>query len=239
MSNRGQKRKKKRSVFSRIVRFVFKVFIWGFLLSVAYILFCKWVNPPFTITQLSGVLHGEGIHRNYIRYDKMGSQIKLAVMASEDQLFPTHNGFDYTQIQKAIDEKKKGKRVRGASTISQQTAKNVFLWQHGGWIRKGLETYFTFMIEMLWSKQRILEVYLNVIEMGPDLFGIGAAAQIYFQKPPAKLTANEAAKIAACLPNPKTYSVVPLSRRVRARFPQIVRQMRNIEGRSDIQELIR
>ncbi|MEO6133761.1 MAG: monofunctional biosynthetic peptidoglycan transglycosylase, partial [Ginsengibacter sp.] len=194
-----KKKAQKKGLAIRIIRKVFKVILYGFLLSVLYILFCKWMNPPVTITQLGSVFSGYGLRRDYISYNKMGSQIKLAVMAGEDQLFPDHNGFDFKSIQKAMKHNQTGKSLRGASTISQQVAKNVFLWQHGGFFRKGLEVYFTFMIEKLWSKKRILEMYLNVAEMGKGVFGVEAAAQYYFKKPAKSLTAKEAAMIASCL----------------------------------------
>lgn len=163
----------------------------------------------------------------------------LAVMAAEDQVFPDHSGFDWKSIEKAMAyNKRKPGRVRGASTISQQVAKNVFLWQGGGWFRKGLEVYFTFMIETLYSKKRILELYVNVAEMGEGIFGAEAAAQKYFGKPAAKLTRAEAAKIAACLPNPKKYTVKPLSNYVSRRSGWVLRQMNNLEGDPDVQQII-
>jgi monofunctional biosynthetic peptidoglycan transglycosylase len=170
----------------------------------------------------------------------MGPNIKLAVMAGEDQLFPDHNGFDIKAIKKAQKyNEKHPNRVRGASTISQQTAKNVFLWQGGGYFRKGLEVYFTFMIEKIWSKKRILQTYLNVAEMGPGIFGVQAAARKYFKKDAKDLTRNEAAQIAACLPNPKKYTVKPQSRYVAVRSNNILRQMNNIGRDEDMVEIIK
>lgn len=232
------KKKKKRSVAAKIFRLFLKIIVYGFLLSIVYILFCKWVNPPFTITQLDAIVGGHGIHRDYIPYNEMGENIKLAVMAGEDQLFPDHNGFDFKSIQKAMKHNQKSKSLRGASTISQQTAKNVFLWQHGGWFRKGLEVYFTFMIEKLWSKQRILETYLNVAEMGPGVFGVEAAARYYFHKSAKELSRAEAAQIAACLPNPKKFTIKPMSRRVSSRYPWIMRQMNNLRGDADVRKVL-
>ena len=130
-------------------------------------------------------------------------------------------------------------KTRGASTISQQTAKNVFLWQHGGFFRKGLEVYYTFMIELVWGKQRILETYLNVAEMGPGIFGVQAAARKYFKKDAANLTQREAAMIAACLPNPKKFTVVPTSRYVNKRAPRIMQQMNNLSGDEQIESLLK
>jgi monofunctional biosynthetic peptidoglycan transglycosylase len=135
--------------------------------------------------------------------------------------------------------KKKPNRVRGASTISQQVAKNVFLWQGRSWLRKGLEMYFTFMIEVIWGKKRILEMYLNVAEMGKGIFGIEAASRKNFHKPAMKLSRQQSAMIAACLPNPKRYSVKPLSQYVSARYPWILRQMNNLESDPDILKIIR
>jgi monofunctional biosynthetic peptidoglycan transglycosylase len=168
----------------------------------------------------------------------MSIHVKLAVLSSEDQLFPDHNGFDFKSIEKAMKHNSKSKSLRGASTISQQVAKNVFLWQHGGFFRKGLEVYFTFMIEQVWGKKRILEMYLNVAEMGEGIFGVEAAAKKYFNKSSKNLSRTEAAMIAACLPNPKGYTVKPLSKHVASRYPWILRQMQHLEGDKDIQELI-
>ena len=229
---------KKSSIFLTAWRLFKKILFYGFLLSIFYILFCKWINPPITITQLNSVLSGKGLKRNYIFLNEMSPNVKLAVMSSEDQLFPDHNGFDFKSIEKARKHNQKSKSLRGASTISQQVAKNVFLWQHGGYFRKGLEVYFTFMIEHVWSKKRILEMYLNVAEMGEGVFGVEAASKKYFKKSAKNLTRTEAAMIAACLPNPKGYTVKPLSKHVASRYPWILQQMNHLEGDPDIQELI-
>jgi monofunctional biosynthetic peptidoglycan transglycosylase len=155
-------------------------------------------------------------------------------------LFPEHDGFDIKAIKKAMKyNEKHPAKTRGASTISQQTAKNVFLWQHGGFFRKGLEVYYTFMIEMIWGKERILETYLNVAEMGPGIFGVQAAARKYFKKDAANLTQREAAMIAACLPNPKKFTVVPASRYVNKRASKIVQQMNNLSGDEEIESLLK
>lgn len=229
---------RRRGLFRRLGRSILKILLYGFLLSVFYILLCKWVNPVITCTQITSVLTGHGLHRDYISYNAMGDNIKLAVMAGEDQLFPDHNGFDFKSIQKAMKHNQKSKSLRGASTISQQVAKNVFLWQHGGYFRKGLEVYFTFMIEHLWSKKRILEMYLNVAEMGNGIFGVEAAAENYFKKSSKNLNGKQAALIAACLPNPKQYTIVPMSARVASRYPWIMRQMNNLESDADIRALL-
>lgn len=202
--------------------------------------------PPITITQFTNMF-SYGLKRDYISWNEMNSSIKLAAIASEDQSFPDHGGFDWDAIEKSLKPKKKGKKTKiplggGASTITQQTAKNIFLWQGGNiskYIRKVPELYFTKMIEWVWGKQRILEVYLNVIEMGPGIFGAEAAAQHYFNKSAKNLTRAESAMIIACLPNPKKFSVKPMSRRVAWRYPQIVQQMRNIEDDEDVNALTR
>lgn len=223
----------------RIWRKLRRALIFLFLAQFAYIVLLKWVDPPITITQLTNWVQGHGLRRDYVDREEISPYMKLAVMAAEDQLFPDHNGFDIKSIQKALQHnKKKPKRVRGASTISQQVAKNVFLWQGRSWVRKGLEVYFTFMIELVWGKERILEVYLNVAEMGTGIFGVEAAAQAYFKKPAKKLSRSEAAMIAACLPNPKKYKVKPLSKYVERRYPWIVNQMYNLEGDEDIEQLL-
>src|SRR5439155_20077088 len=149
----------------------------------------KWMDPPITLTQLSNWISGNGLKRDYVNFNEISYNAKLAVISSEDQLFPDHEGFDWKSIDKAMKyNKRKPGRVRGASTISQQVAKNVFLWQGRDWIRKGLEVYFTKMIEWIWGKKRILEVYLNVIEMGKGVFGVEAAARSYFKKPARDLS---------------------------------------------------
>ncbi len=217
-----------------------RVFLILFIFQFIYIFFCKWVNPPVTITQLVSFIKGYGLKRDYVSYDQMSPNIKLAVMASEDQLFPEHDGFDMKAIEKAIKyNEKHPNRRRGASTISQQVAKNVFLWQGGGFFRKGLEVYFTFMIEKIWSKKRILEMYLNVAETGKGIFGVQAASKAYFNKEAKNLTVSEAAKIAASLPNPKMYTVKPISKKVQNRYDDIMRQMNNLQGDADIQALIK
>lgn len=217
-----------------------RVFLFLFIFQFVYILFCKWVDPPVTITQLVNWVQGNGLSRDYVNYSQMSENMKLAVIASEDQLFPDHDGFDIKAIKKAMkyNEKHPNKR-RGASTISQQVAKNVFLWQGGGFFRKGLEVYFTFMIEKLWSKQRILETYLNVAETGRGIFGVQAAARKYFNKDAAQLTRQEAAMIAACLPNPKIFTVKPLSRYVSIRSQHILQQMNNLSGDPDIEAILK
>lgn len=217
-----------------------KIFFIVLVSHIGYVIVLRFVNVPITITQIASIVRGDGFQRDHVSLKQMSKNAKLAVLASEDQLFPDHNGFDMKSIQKALNfnKKKKGKKIRGASTISQQVAKNVFLWQGRTWVRKGLEVYFTFLIELFWGKKRILEVYLNEAEMGKGIFGIEAASQKYFRKPASKLTRSEAAMIASSLPNPKRYTVKPASVYVSRKYPWVVRQMNNLEDDPDIARLI-
>lgn len=217
-----------------------EIFFTAYIFSMLYLFLGFVFNPPVTLTQLSSLVQGNGLHRDYVSYKNMGANIKLAVIASEDQLFPDHDGFDLKAIKIAMKyNKRHPNKVRGASTISQQVAKNIFLFQGGGFFRKGLEVFFTFTIETVWTKRTILERYLNVAEMGRGIFGIQAAAKEYFNKDAKDLTRSEAAQIAACLPNPKKFTVKPLSGYVASRFDDIMRQMNNLEGDPDVQELIK
>lgn len=199
--------------------------------------------PPITITQLVDVCRGYGLKRDYVSWDDISRNAKLAAMASEDQRFAEHNGFDWKSMDKSINGPKKKKKIRGAgaSTISQQVAKNVFLWQGTGifrYIRKAPEFFYTQLIEWTWGKKRIMEVYLNVIEMGPGIYGIEAASQAYFHKSAKNLSRTEAAMIIACLPNPKKFTLTPMTHRIKWRTPQIVAQMANLEGDEDIEDVL-
>jgi monofunctional glycosyltransferase len=234
----NKKKQRKRGLGRRILRMILKFLIYGFLFSILYIFICKWVYPPITFTQIGSVLSGYGLQREYVNMNEISENMKLAVIAGEDQLFPDHNGFDFKSIQKARKHNQKSKSLRGASTISQQVAKNVFLWQHGGYFRKGLEVYFTFMIEKMWDKKRILAMYLNVAETGKGIFGVEAAAKHYFKKSAKDLSKKEAAQIAACLPNPKLFTISPLSKRVATRYPWIISQMNYLKKDPDIKALL-
>lgn len=240
MAKDSKNRNSKTKLFLRkLWKWSKRIFLWVFIFQFFYIMLLKWVNPPITITQFVSWISGHGLKRDYVGKKVISPNARLAVIASEDQLFPDHSGFDWKSIKKTVkyNEKKPG-RIRGASTISQQVAKNVFLWQGRSFIRKGLEVYFTFMIELIWGKKRIMEVYLNVIEMGDGIFGIEMASKIYFNKPAKNLTKQEAAMIAACLPSPKRYKVKPLSSFVAARSRTILQQMSNLQSDPDIQRII-
>ncbi|HMH33486.1 MAG TPA: monofunctional biosynthetic peptidoglycan transglycosylase [Puia sp.] len=229
---------KTKGLVPRTWRLLKRIFIFLFLAQLFYILLLKWVDPPFTLTQLGSLFSGNGLKRNYVDMKNISPYAKLAIIASEDQQFPDHDGFDFKSIEKAMKHNQKSKSRHGASTISQQVAKNVFLWQGRSWFRKGLEAYFTFMIELVWSKKRILEMYLNVSEMGKGVYGIDAASKHYFSKPAKNLSRTEAAMVAACLPNPVMYTIKPLSRHVANRYPWILLQMYRLQDEPDIQKLI-
>lgn len=199
----------KRSLFKRVLKLLLiKIPLIFITLSILWVLILKWVPVWVTPLMISRSIEYRNddsfhTHKKWRSYDNISPELAKAVIASEDNLFAEHNGFDWKEMRKAIDEhKNKGKRLRGASTISQQTAKNVFLFPSRSFVRKGFEAYFTVLIELFWSKERILEVYLNVAEMGKGIYGAEAAAQEIFDKSAAGLTRREASLIAACLPNP-------------------------------------
>jgi monofunctional biosynthetic peptidoglycan transglycosylase len=208
------------------------------LLSVVSVLALRWVNPWTSAFMVDARVAAWFDHdprpwrlqQRWRDYGQISPQLGLAVIASEDQLFPVHRGFDFKQIRKAMDEAERGRRARGASTISQQVAKNLFLWNGHSWVRKGMEAWFTVLIETLWSKQRILEVYLNVAEFGRGIYGAEAAAQAFYRKPAARLTREEAARLAAVLPNPRLLRADRPSRYVQRRQQQIAAQMAALGG---------
>ncbi|WP_417196471.1 monofunctional biosynthetic peptidoglycan transglycosylase [Bizionia sp.] len=218
-------------MIKKLFKFIFKCILWLIVLSVAMVVLFKWVPVPITpLMVIRGVEEYQKGNKmtwehDWVSIDDISKNLQLAVICSEDQNFLKHNGFDIKAIEKAIENNKKGKRIKGASTISQQTAKNVFLWPNRSWLRKGLETYFTFLIELTWSKERIMEVYLNSIEMGKGIYGAEAAARYWHNKSAAKLSAMEAASIAAILPNPLKYRAQPASNYIAGRKSWIVRQM--------------
>ncbi|MGB7786874.1 MAG: monofunctional biosynthetic peptidoglycan transglycosylase [Salinimicrobium sp.] len=214
----------------KIFRFILKAILWLFLFSILMVLLYKWVPVPFTpLMAIRYFEHPEEqIRHDWVPMEEINPNLPLAVVASEDQNFLNHDGFDYEAIKKAIEENKRRKSSRGASTISQQTAKNVFLWPGRSWFRKGVEVYFTFLIELFWSKERILEVYLNSIEMGKGVYGAEAASRFWFNKSAAKLSRYEAAALAAVLPNPREYRANPASAYIQGRKSWIVRQMNNL-----------
>lgn len=218
-----------------------KILLAFFVISVVWVIVLRflpiWVTPYMISRKIDAFVEDEDteIHHDWEPYENISKEVALAVVASEDQNFPNHWGFDFDQIYDAMTEDRK--RARGASTISQQVAKNVFLWHGRSYIRKGLEAYFTVLIEVLWSKERILEVYLNVAEMGEMTFGVEAASLRYYNKSAKRLTRYEAARIAAVLPNPIRFSIKNPSAYVNKRTNQIVRQMRYLGGQKYLADL--
>ncbi|WP_272022075.1 monofunctional biosynthetic peptidoglycan transglycosylase [Olleya namhaensis] len=211
-----------------IFRFIAKILVWFVIITVGVVVFYKWVPVP--ITPLMVIRYFEKDSPKLLNHDwepieNISKNLQLAVICSEDQSFLKHTGFDLNAIEKAYENNKKGKRVKGGSTISQQTAKNVFLWPQRSWLRKGLEVYFTFLIETIWDKERIMEVYLNSIEMGTGIYGAESAAQYWFKKPASKLSKLEASAIAAILPNPRKYKANPVTNYIASRKSWIMTQM--------------
>ena len=226
---------KNKSFVSRLGRLFRNLVLLFFATSIGWVILARfvpvYVTPLMFIRSVEALAAGE-VPRNskdWVSMDKISRNMVQAVVASEDNLFVQHNGFSVNDIEKAIKHNKKGKRIRGGSTISQQTAKNVFLWPKRSYLRKGLEAYFTVLIELFWSKERIMEVYLNVIEMGDGVYGVQAAAQTYFNKDALQLTKSQSALIAACLPNPRKYSASNPSSYIQRRKSKIVRLMGKIE----------
>lgn len=220
-------------MLKKIFRFVLRTMLVLFLLSIVMTIVYRFVPVPVTPLMIQRYFEMEDgkIDKDWKSLEEISDNMPLAVVTAEDQKFEEHYGFDLEAIEKAVkyNEKHKGKKVKGASTISQQTAKNVFLWPGRSWVRKGLEVYFTFLIELFWSKERIMEVYLNVIEMGPGVYGTEAAAQHYFNKSAAKLTRSEAASIAAILPNPIRWSASKPTPYIIKKRNWILRHMKKIE----------
>jgi monofunctional biosynthetic peptidoglycan transglycosylase len=218
----------------RIINISIRIFLIAFLVNILGVILFRFVPIPttsFIIQQdISNLWSGNNsdIEYEWIPSHQISKSVKLAVIAAEDQKFIDHFGFDLESISEAIKENEKGKRIRGASTITQQTAKNLFLWPGKSMIRKGLEAYFTVLLELFWSKQRILEVYLNIAEFGENVYGIEAASKRYFNKNAFKLSNHEAAIIASVLPNPKKYRINQQTQYLAKRTQWIEKQMRQL-----------
>jgi monofunctional biosynthetic peptidoglycan transglycosylase len=219
-----------------ILKWIMKFAIIFFVATVFFVFIMRWINPLSSSImiqrQISTIIKGEFdfVKYHWVDYDDVSKYLPIAFVAAEDQNFPNHFGFDFKQIEKALKQNKRGKRIRGASTITQQVAKNLFLWEGKSFVRKGIEAYFTILIELLWDKKRILEVHMNIAEMGNNIFGVGTASWAYFKKSPAKLTISQAALLAAVLPNPNRYSVIKPSGYVRGRQNWIIRQINSLGG---------
>ncbi len=195
-----------KSKWKKIMKIAGYTMLALFAFSIFMTILYRWVNPPITpLMVIRKFGEGSKIEKKWMPLDSISPFMVSAAVGGEDANFMNHSGFDFEAIENAMEKNMSGKSVRGGSTISQQVAKNVFLWQKRSWLRKGLEVYFTLLIETFWSKERIMEVYLNVIEMGDGIYGAEAAAQFYFHKSAKKLTKNEASLITACYPNPRIY----------------------------------
>ncbi len=217
-----------------ITSIITRIFLWFLMVTVLWVLVYRFVNPPITLLMIQRNMERNAtgkiakMEKEWVDFDRISNNMKRAAVSAEDQLFLKHLGFDMKAIEKAFQSNQKGKKIKGGSTISQQTAKNVFLWPGRSWIRKGFEAYFTLLIEILWSKERILEVYLNVIEMGDGVYGAEAAAQEYFGKSCRKLTRSQAALIASCFPNPRRWSPRKPTTYIKHRQYLIMRNMRRL-----------
>jgi monofunctional biosynthetic peptidoglycan transglycosylase len=235
---------RRKGLLARLLRGVLLALATWVAVTVATVVALRWVNPPTTAFMLrdriGAVLGGEEgyeFKHEWRDWDRISPNAALAVVAAEDQKFPWHRGFDLEQIDKALADRERGRRVRGASTISQQVAKNLFLWPGQSWFRKGLEAGITVLIELAWPKQRILEVYLNVAEFGRGTWGVQAASRRYFGRDADRLTKSQAALLAAVLPAPKRYSVASPGPYVRKRQRWIERQMAALGGPSYLSQL--
>jgi monofunctional biosynthetic peptidoglycan transglycosylase len=219
---------------SKLSRFLFKILLWFIGLSIFFVVLFKFLPVPFTPLMVIRAIENKAAGKEvYFSHDwepleNISVNLQKAVIASEDGTFLKHNGFDFTAMQKAYKSNERGRRIKGGSTISQQTAKNVFLWQGRSYLRKGLEAYFTVLIETIWGKRRIMEVYLNSIEMGDGVYGAQAAAEHWYRKEAANLTAQQAAGIAAILPNPRKFTATSSSSYINNRKSKIVRVMRHV-----------
>ncbi len=238
------RRKRKPTFFVRVRRvlaaWVFAWFVW----SIGSVVLLRWFDPPTTAFIAADRVQawwdgtpGYTFRQKWTDWAHIASSAKLAVIASEDQRFADHFGFDFVEIEHALSERFRGISTRGASTISQQTAKNLFLWGGQSWLRKGLEAYFTVLIETFWSKMRILEVYLNVAQFGQGVFGVGAASEHFFRQPAARLSRAQSALLAAVLPNPIEFRVNAPSPYVRSRQAWILQQMRALGGEHSLTDL--
>lgn len=221
-------------MIKKILRWVKKAMLWFFALSILLVIVFKWMPIPFTplmaIRAVENKWEGKDaiLSHDWVPLEEISPNLQKAVIASEDGNFLNHHGFDFQAMQKAFKNNQKGKRIKGGSTISQQTAKNVFLWQGRSYLRKGLEAYFTVLIELIWGKERIMEVYLNSIEMGKGVYGAEEAAKHWYRKSAVNLTKREAAGIAAILPNPLKYKATNSSSYIERRKDKILRNMRHI-----------
>ncbi|WP_151705288.1 monofunctional biosynthetic peptidoglycan transglycosylase [Nitrincola alkalilacustris] len=215
-------------------RYLFLALLAWVLLSLLLVVPLKWINPPITMVMIDRWINNSSedfkLRQTWLSWDEIPTHATLAVVASEDQLFPFHRGFDMNAIQQALRERERRGQLRGASTISQQVARNLYLWTSRSWIRKAIEAWFTLLIELTWSKQRILEVYLNIAEWGPGVFGIEEASLHHFGRPAAQLTPMQAALLASTLPSPLRYDPANPANHLRNRANWNLEQQRRLGG---------
>jgi len=230
--------------FRRLLRWLGLAVLGWLALSWLAVLVLRFVPPATSAVMLErragAWLHGERdfrLRQQWVPWSQVSPWVPLAMVAGEDQHFPYHHGFDFGAIQQAIDAADEGRRLRGASTISQQTAKNLFLWEGRSYLRKALEAYFTVLIEATWPKRRILEVYMNIAELGDGIYGVDAASRAYFHRPPAQLGPEQAARLAAVLPSPRRLHADRPSAYVQRRADWIERQMRQLGGPAYLRQL--
>ncbi len=222
---------RRRNFITRVLRLATASILVVLTASVVLVLPWRWIPPPTTAFMIQKrIASADPIHYSWVSWSKISQNLAIAAVASEDQKFPFHRGFDMHAIAEALESNRQGGRIRGASTISQQVAKNLYLWPGQTVIRKGVEAYFTLWIELLWPKRRILEIYLNIAEFGPGIFGAAAAAEHIFGKSPDALTSREAATLVAVLPNPKQMSAARPSEYIRGRAEQIQRLVSSLGG---------
>lgn len=228
---------RRRSPWRRVGRIAAGLVLAWLLLSLLPVVPLRWLDPPTSSFMLQARLDGATVHHQWVDYAAIAPDMALAVIAAEDQRFPHHHGFDFTEIRRAVAAYRDGARLRGASTLSQQVAKNLYLWPTSSWPRKALEAWFTLLIELSWPKQRILEVYLNIAQFGGTIFGVEAASRQYFGRPASALSPEQAALLAAVLPAPGAYRVEAPGERLLARQRWILQQMRQLGGPSYLRNL--
>lgn len=227
-------KKESTSFFSKVTRFLFKAALWFFGISILLVIIFKFVPVPFTPLMITRAFEQKMAGKemtcshDWVPIEEISTNMQKAVVASEDGTFLKHNGFDFKAMQKAYKSNSHGRKIKGGSTISQQTAKNVFLWQGRSYIRKGFEAYFTFLIELIWGKERIMEVYLNSIEMGDGVYGVQAASQHWYRINASNLSVAQAAGIAAILPNPRKFKATDSSSYINNRKSKISRLIRYV-----------
>jgi monofunctional biosynthetic peptidoglycan transglycosylase len=232
-------RRKRLKGLKRLRRWLLAGFAACLLLSLAPVLALRWIAPPTSAVMLQRILvEGQEIDYQWVPLSQITPQAALAVVAAEDQKFPNHWGFDFKAIRNAVEHNARSRRLRGASTLTQQVARNLFLWQGRSYLRKGLEAWFTLLLELSWPKQRILEVYLNIAETGPQTFGIQAAARRYFGQSAGTLTREQAALIAAVLPNPLRHHADRPSGYILSRRSHILEQMSLLGGTAYLQDIM-